>query len=187
MYQQLLLRIAEALALSRIPYVVFSAPAGLISGEPSLTNGIRILVDATLERTRDVLDAVETVRLAPLAEPYQFGRRTWVLPCVDGESGLRFDFALARTPHDRHALTRARTIDVGGGWVRFAILEDLVVHHIGAASSTDLEAARRLLRNHPSLDQAYIRDWLAHSGTGSEQAGLARFESLVSERTEQVG
>ncbi len=187
MYQQLILRVGDALTLARIPYAVFSPPSGMLSGQPSLTNGIRVVVDATLERTRDVLDAVETMRLSPLVEPYQFGRRTWVLPCADGESGLRFDFALARTSHDRQALTRARTVDLGGGGVRFATLEDLVVYHVGTASSTELEAARRLLRDHPSLDRDYIRDWLGRGGAGRGEDSLARFESLLGEKQQQVG
>jgi len=179
MYQQLLQRIAGVLTRERIGYAVFSPPEGMVSGEPGRTNGVHILVGADLERARDVLDAVQTMRLTPLVEPYQFGRRTFVLPCIDPESGFRFDFAVARSPHEREALTRARSVDLGGGWVHFATLEDLVVHHITAGNSTDLEAATLLLRAHPSLDRAYIRDWLARNGPAAGSRLIHRFTALA--------
>jgi hypothetical protein len=179
MYQQLLQRIAEVLTHERIGYAVFSPPAGMVSGEPGRTNGVHILVGTNLERARDVLDAVQTMRLTPLIEPYHFGRRTFVVPCIDPESGFRFDFAVARSPHEREALTRARSVDLGGGLVHFATLEDLVVHHISAGTSTDLEAAGHLLRTHASLDRAYIRAWLTRVGSSTGSRLVDRFTAMV--------
>jgi predicted nucleotidyltransferase len=104
--------------------------------------------------------------------------RTLVLPCSEPSSGIRIDLIFSLSPYERQAIARARTVDVGGAPVRYAAVEDLVIHKLVAGRPRDLEDVRSVLRKQPSLDQAYVRRWLSEFGPQESAKLLASFEEV---------
>src|ERR1051325_4235589 len=89
--------------------------------------------------------------------PEQFVQRTMVLPCIDVSTGIRIDIIFSRTDYEMQALERTVVRRVGATGVRFASVEDLLVHKVIAGRPRDLEDASSLLLHNPSLDMAYVR------------------------------
>ena len=75
---------------------------------------------------------------------------------------------------ERTAMGRTNAVKVGGAEVRFASVEDLLVHKHVAGRPRDLEDVRGVLARQPGVDLAYVRRWLAEFdaalGLGAEAA-----------------
>ncbi len=156
----LLTRLAEALDRKGLPYMVIGGQAVLMYGEPRLTRDIDIILGVTPDALPRVLEVASEVGLHILVDaPGDFARRTWVLPTLHPESGLRVDFIFSWTPYERQALERARTFHIEGSPVRFAAPEDVIIHKILAGRPRDLEDVRSILRKQ-KVDAGYIRSWL---------------------------
>jgi hypothetical protein len=83
-----------------------------------------------------------------------------VLPCSDPPSGIRVDLIFSFSPFEHLAISRARTVRIGRAELRFASLEDLVIHKLIAGRARDLEDVRHILLKNPAADLSYIRRWL---------------------------
>ena len=114
MFERLLERIAKALESIGIPYMVIGGQAVLLYGEPRLTKDIDITLGADLDRLADVLRLVRSIDLNPLVDPDTFTKQTMVLPCADPGTGIRVDLIFSFTPYERQAMTRVKTVKVGG-------------------------------------------------------------------------
>jgi hypothetical protein len=180
MFERLLERIARNLEKARIPYMVIGGQAVLLYGEPRLTKDIDITLGADLTRLQDVLSAVSDMGLTPLVDPATFTRETMVLPCSDPETGIRVDMIFSFSPFEQLAISRARIVRIGKADVRFASLEDLLIHKIIAGRPRDLEDARIILLKNPHSDIAYIRHWLAEFATLTNENYLDRLDRILS-------
>lgn len=181
MFERLLERIAHALEDAGIPYMVIGGQAVLLYGEPRLTKGIDITIGADLDRLADVLKLVQRIELKLLVAPETFTRQTMVLPCVDPGTGIRLDLIFSVTPYERQAMERVRRVKLGGAEVRFASLEDLLVHEVMAGRPRDLEDVKSMLLKNPQADLPYIRKWLGEFSTARGEPFLARFNQVVEE------
>jgi hypothetical protein len=161
MFERLLERIAYNLEKAGIPYMVIGGQAVLLYGEPRLTKDIDITLGVDLMRLQDVLSAVGLIGLTPLVDPAIFTRETMVLPCSDPETGVRVDLIFSFSPYEQLAIGRARIVRLGEADVRFASLEDLLIHKLIAGRPRDLEDARIILLKNPHSDLVDIRHWLA--------------------------
>ena len=56
---------------------------------------------------------------------------------------------------------RTEAVEVGGGVVRFASVEDLLVHKLVAGRPRDVEDVRGILLRQPGADLDYVRRWTA--------------------------
>jgi predicted nucleotidyltransferase len=83
-----------------------------------------------------------------------------VLPTIDKRSGIRVDFIFSFSPYERQAIERAKDIKLGGSIVRFASLEDVVIHKVIAGRARDLEDVKSILLKNPRYDFVYIEKWL---------------------------
>lgn len=162
MYQSLLSRLGRALESAGVPYMVIGGQAVLLHGEPRLTRDIDITlgVDASeLKRVRAAMDGIGLTPAVPDVEG--FVRTTNVLPVSDPASGVRVDLIFSFTPYESEAIRRSVGIVFNGVTVRFASVEDLIVHKLVAGRARDIEDVAGLLARHPSLDEAYLIPWLA--------------------------
>jgi hypothetical protein len=177
-FEALLERLARALDRHGIPYMVIGGQAVLLYGEPRLTRDIDLTigwgpdqVDRLLKMTREENWKV----LAP--EPAAFVQETFVLPCLDEESGIRLDFVFSLSDYEQKALGRVHRTPMGAASVRFASVEDILIHKLLAGRPRDLEDARSiLLKNHP-LDQAYLTHWLDTLESSSGHPLKARLQA----------
>jgi predicted nucleotidyltransferase len=175
----LLETIARGLEARQVPYMVIGGQAVLLYGEPRLTRDIDVTVGAGPERLADLLGLAAEAAWRVLPEaPAEFVERTLVLPCLDPASGIRIDFIFSYSAYERRALERARPVEIGHSTVRYASVEDIVIHKMVAGRPRDLEDVRGILLKRPSLDLAYIRHWLAEFDRSLQSSHLRQFEDI---------
>ncbi len=160
MFLALLNKIGHALDANRFPYMIIGGQAVLLYGEPRLTKDIDITLGASLDRLTEMTNLATEIGLTILVDPEDFTRRTLVLPCQDQETGIRVDFIFSWSEYEQVALQRRRAVDLDGGLVHFASLEDVLIHKIIAGRPRDLEDVRLLLKKNPQYDEPYLLHWL---------------------------
>lgn len=181
MLQQLLSRIAQALDARAVPYMVIGGQAVLLYGEPRLTQDIDVTLGIGAERWQDIHKVATDLGLVILPpSPEEFIRRTMVLPCRDIASGLRVDFVFSLSLYEQEALKRARVVRIQQANVRYASLEDLVIHKIVAGRPRDLEDVRTVLAKNPRADKGYIQRWLKAFESELGEPFVHRFQRLES-------
>lgn len=186
MFEELLGRLARELVLDRIPYLVIGGQAVQVYGEPRLTKDIDVTLGLGPDDTPRVLAVCRSARLKLLAsDPLEFARETLVVPALDEPSGIRVDFILSTSAYERQAISRGREVRVGTALVRFASLEDLVIHKLVAARGRDIEDVRIVLAKNPGFDRSYIERWLAELDRALSRDTLAAFRDLLAAVADQ--
>jgi hypothetical protein len=132
-----------------------------------------------LDRLADVVCLAQQVHLNPLVVPETFTRQTMVLPCEDPATGIRVDLVFSFSLYERQALERVQTVRMGEADVRFASLEDLIIHKVIAGRPRDLEDVRIMLIKNPGADLAYCRRWLQEFSAALSEPFWDRFGQIV--------
>jgi len=179
-FEVLLKLLARELDRADIPYMVIGGQAVQLYGEPRMTRDI----DLTLGLGSEGLDRVVAVcgrcGLKPLpAAPAEFVRDTMVLPALDEKTGIRVDFVFSVTDYERQAISRSRPVEFGGVKVRFAAVEDVLIHKLVAARPRDLEDARSIAAKSPNIDRAYVERWLVTFGRTLDRDLSSAFRRLI--------
>jgi hypothetical protein len=183
-FKELLKRVADGLSRNSIPYMVIGGQAVLLYGEPRLTKDIDVTLGVGVEGLPAVLEVTEDLGLKCLPPDVErFVRQTMVLPVVDQPSGIRVDFIFSFSPYERQAIERAREVELDDGRIRFASLEDVVIHKVIAGRPRDLEDIKAILLKNPGYDGEYIRRWLAEFDSALAEGFLSRFATLLRELT----
>jgi hypothetical protein len=139
-------------------------------------------LDAGPEALSRVLQVVERLGWDVLVKDVEaFVKKTLVLPCQDPGTGIRIDLIFSFSPYEHQAMGRAHAVQVGKARVRYATLEDVVIHKMIAGRPRDLEDVRAMLAKNPQVDLAYLRGWLGEFEQALEQPLVARFEALWKE------
>jgi hypothetical protein len=182
MFKDLLERLALILEQSGIPYMVIGGQAVLVYGEPRLTRDIDITLGVSAEQASAVRDIVRSAGLRPLVDPEVFTLKTMVLPCHDPETGIRVDFIFSFTPYEKQAMKRVTFVDIGQARVRFASLEDLIIHKLVSGRPRDLEDVRSMILKNKRMNEKYIRKWLKEFAVLLKLPLVAEFNSLLKEK-----
>jgi predicted nucleotidyltransferase len=179
-FEHLLELIALALDEAQIPYMVIGGQAVLLYGEARLTRDIDVTLGAGPERLAELQSAAKRRGWRVLVEsPQKFVEKTFVLPCLDPESGIRIDFIFSFSAYEREALGRVQRVKMAGAEVRFASLEDVIIHKIIAGRARDLEDVRLMVLKNPRLDKGYVRRWLGEFDRSLGEQFTARFGQIV--------
>ena len=161
MFELLLKKIATTLSDQKIPHMIIGGQAVLIHGEPRMTKDIDVTLGVGIEELGKIKTLVERMGLEYLISDVEdFVRETMVLPVVEEESGIRVDFIFSFSSYEREAIERAIDIKLKDVTVKFASLEDVVIHKIVARRARDIEDVRSILLRNPNYDVEYIRKWL---------------------------
>ncbi len=161
MFERLLKKIALQLKGASIPYMVIGGQAVLLYGEPRLTRDIDITLGMGVDGLDRIKKIIPIIGLKSLVEKEkEFVERNMVLPTLDKKSGIRVDFIFSFSPYERQAIGRARDIKLGRSLVRFASLEDVVIHKMIAGRARDLDDIKSILLKNPKYDLVYIKKWL---------------------------
>ena len=182
MIKELLRTIALALNDAGIPYMVIGGQAVLVHGEARFTRDIDVtiaLIPSQIDQLARLLP--EAGLRADVDDPVSFVKRTMVLPCRHEVSHIPVDFVFADTPYEHQALQRAPAVPIEGTDVRFAAVEDLVIHKIIADRARDLEDVRGILLKNPDADLANIRQWLDQFTQVLEKPLRQGFDDLLAE------
>lgn len=179
MFEALLGKLARGLDRRGIPYMLVGGQAVLLYGEPRLTRDIDVTLGVGPEKFRELAALAEEEGWRVLPEsPADFVSRNLVLPCLDSGSGIRIDLIFSLSPYERQAVARARAIQVHGTTVRYAAVEDLIIHKLFAGRPRDLEDVRSVLLKSPILDESYVRHWLEQFGPEDGPRLLAAFDAV---------
>jgi len=183
MFEQLLESLARGLERLGIPYMLIGGQAVLLYGEPRLTRDIDVTLGTGPEQLSEVLEWIRSSGWEVLVEaPADFVGKTMVLPCLDPTSGIRIDLIFSFSPYEQQALKRARRVPLAGAEVRFASLEDLIIHKVLAGRPRDIEDVRSILLKNRAFDVEYIHHWLREFDRSLGEKSLERFEELRQER-----
>ena len=179
MFQKLLKRLAAALEKAGIPYMVIGGQAVLLYGEPRLTRDIDVTLGIGVEGIAKVREVAAAMGLAILKDDDEFVKRTMVMPLREDASGIRVDLVFSFSPYERQAIARARGVDINGAVVRFASLEDVIIHKMIAGRPRDIEDVRTILLRNRGYDQDYITRWLTEFDRSLDGHFLRTFQELT--------
>ena len=142
-----------------IPYMVIGGQAVLLYGEPRLTRDIDITLGIGVNELRKDQKNHSAIGLKILVKnDKEFVERTMVLPTIEKKSGIRVDFIFSFSPYERQAIERAKDIKLGRTLVKFASLEDVVIHKVIAGRARDMEDMKSILLKNPKYDSVKLRD-----------------------------
>ena len=82
------------------------------------------------------------------------------------------------SPYERQAIEKAREISIGRTKVKFASLEDVVIHKMIAGRPRDMEDIGSILVKNPSYDSPYIEKWLGEFDAALETRYRQGFREL---------
>jgi predicted nucleotidyltransferase len=185
MFERLISRIARNLDKLNIPYMIIGGQAVLLYGTPRLTKDIDITLGISIENLSDMVKVCKSSRLNILPKKYkEFVSKTFVLPVEDRTSGIRVDFIFSFTPYEKQAIKRANKVNVGKKTVKFASVEDVVIHKIFAGRARDLEDVKNIILKNRKINKRYINKWLAKFDRASGEMKLTDlFERTMNEIT----
>lgn len=159
--------------------MIIGGQAVLIYGEPRLTKDIDLTLGIGLEGLPKIRAMAESLGLRSLVSNIdRFVKETMVFPVVDEKSGIRVDFIFSYSPYERQAIERARKITMGRTGVKFAALEDVVIHKMIAGRPRDMEDIRIVLLKNPGYDSKYIEKWLMEFDVSLRKTYLKDFKAL---------
>lgn len=182
MFEKILSRVAEALTKRTVSYMIIGGQAVLRYGEPRLTKDIDVTLGLGVEGFQTIMDAVAELTLRVLVEdPEAFVRKTMVLPALDEDSGIRVDFIFSFSEYERQAIERAVSVRVGNATVKFASLEDVVIHKMVAGRPRDIEDVRSILLKNPQYESDYIDRWLSKFDRSLGETYSDDFRAIVTD------
>jgi predicted nucleotidyltransferase len=158
-FQRLLKKISRELRKAFIPYMVIGGQAVLLYGEPRLTKDIDITLGIGVKELNKIKKIVSIIGLKILVKK-EFVEKNMVLPTIEEKSGIRVDFIFSYSPYERQAIERGKDIKLGRTFVRFASLEDVVIHKVIAGRARDIEDIKSILIKNPTYDSGEIIKWL---------------------------
>ena len=180
MFQNLLKKIAQELHNRDIPYMVIGGQAVLLYGEPRLTKDIDITLGIGVTGLTKIKAIAEKLKLQYLVDDVEdFVQKTMVLPLIDEKSGIRIDFIFSFSIYEKQAIKRAHEKKFGKIPIRFATLEDVVIHKVIAKRARDIEDIRSILLKNPDYNVEYIKLWLREFDSSLDENFLEIFDSLV--------
>jgi len=173
MFRKLLKKIANELNTHNIPYMVIGGQAVLLYGEPRLTN-------IGIDGLKEVNSIIQKLNLKALVNE-DFVQKTMVLLAIDEKTGIRVDFIFSFSLYEKQAIKRAADIKFGSTVVKFASLEDVIIHKIIAGRAIDIEDVRSIILKNPDYDTKYIKSWLQEFDKSLNEKFLKVFQRIVKE------
>lgn len=182
MFKELIERIAVSLDQDRIPYMIIGGQAVLYYGEPRFTKDIDITLGIDADSLSKVLVLTSELNLTILVNDVEdFVKKTMVLPLLDASTGVRVDFIFSHSQYERQAIERSNKVKFGDTIVRFASLEDVVIHKIIAGRPRDMEDVSTILLKNSEYDYQYISRWLRKFDDSLGESFLKTFKKLSDE------
>lgn len=185
MFEKLLIKISRALDKNSLPYMIIGGQAVLLYGEPRLTRDIDITLGMGTDKLGQLLDIIKKIDLVPLPENIvSFAEKTFVLPVKDIKTNIRVDFIFSQTSYEKQAIERVNQVNFKNRIVRFASLEDIIIHKIFAGRPRDLEDVGSIMLKNPEFDKNYIIKWLEEFDSTMGQSKFADiFNDLIKNKT----
>jgi hypothetical protein len=160
--------------------MIIGGQAVLLYGEPRLTKDIDITLGIGIDGLVRIENISRALSLKSLVDDTEkFVKETMVYPVLHETSGIRVDFIFSFSPYERQAIERAKDIKMGKSVVRFAALEDVLVHKVFAGRARDMEDIESILLKNPDYDEHYILKWLEEFDRSLDESFVNKFRKLV--------
>ncbi len=182
MIEKLIRKIGRGLDQAKIPYMIIGGQAVLLYGSPRLTRDIDITLGIDTDKFLLIKKLCERLRLKMLPKnPQDFAKDTKVLPAEETKLKIRVDFIFSFTAYEKLAIKKAKKVLMDGYSVKFASLEDVIIHKMFAGRAIDEKDIKNiLLKNKGLINLRYIKRWLSEFSKASDQKELLRrFDSLL--------
>jgi hypothetical protein len=160
--------------------MVIGGQAVLLYGEPRLTGDIDIALGIGVNELNKIKKIVSIIGLKILVKK-EFVERNMVFPTIEEKSGIRVDFIFSFSPYERQAIERGIDIKLGRTLVRFASLEDVVIHKVIAGRARDMEDIKSILLKNPKYDSGEIIKWLKEFDNSLDENFLEVFRKIEKE------
>jgi hypothetical protein len=160
--------------------MVIGGQAVLLYGEPRLTRDIDIALGIGVNELNKIKKIVSIIGLKILVKK-EFVERNMVFPTIEEKSGIRVDFIFSFSPYERQAIERGIDIKLGRTLVRFASLEDVVIHKVIAGRARDMEDIKSILLKNPKYDSGEIIKWLKEFDDSLDENFLEVFRKIEKE------
>jgi len=181
-FKELIERIGIVLNGEKISYMIIGGQAVLYYGEPRFTKDIDIALGVDTDSLKRILALVANLNFSVLVDNVEdFVKRTMVLPTMDVQSGIRVDFVFSHSHYEQQALERARNVQFDKTCVKFASLEDVIIHKIIAGRPRDIEDVSSILLKNQESDYKYIARWLRKFDDSLDGGFVSIFKKLVDE------
>ena len=162
--------------------MIIGGQAVLLYGEPRLTKDIDITLGINVDRLPDIVKITQKLDYRILVENTEdFVRETMVLPVEDQKTGIRIDFIFSFSPYEKQAIERAKAIMMNKIPVKFASLEDVIVHKIVAGRARDLEDVKNVMLKNPGYDVGYVESWLEKIDESMSDLYLKKLKQIQEE------
>lgn len=182
MFSELIAKVADSLKKHKIPYMLIGGQAVLLYGSPRLTRDIDIALGISIDKLQEIIDVAKEIGLKVIPADYKdFVQKTFVLPVKDMVSSIRVDFIFSFTPsYEKQAISRTKEVEIKGVSVKFASLEDVIIHKIFSSRPRDLDDVKSIIIKNPDYNFQYIKKWLGEFDKPIEFKGLLKsFEQLI--------
>jgi predicted nucleotidyltransferase len=179
MFQSLLVNLAKQFDRNSIPYMVIGGQAVLVYGEPRLTRDIDITLGVDNSEYEKIFSICSIIGLKSAVENVsQFVQKSNVLPLYDDTTHIRVDLIFSYMPYERQAMKRVKRILINEYEVKYASMEDVIIHKIFAGRSRDIEDVKSILNKNSQYDRMYIVDWLKSFSQSLGTDFIRKFEDV---------
>ena len=180
-FKELLVKIASELDRAGIDYMVIGGQAVLVYGEPRLTKDIDITLGISPQKMNMILNVIDNIGLDILVSNIEsFVKRTWVIPAIDKETGIRVDFIFSASPYEKEAMKRTVKVQIDGYHVKFVSVEDLIIQKLVSGRPRDIEDVKKILLKNP-VHMIYVEKWLKEFDESLGIDTLKTFRKILKE------
>jgi hypothetical protein len=154
--ERALAAVGEFLDAQGVPYMLIGGQANAVWGEPRATLDVDVTIWVEPTRVAALIVAAGAAFRCMVPEPEAFVSSTRVLP-LQTDDGVRIDMIFGMLPFEEEAISRARSLRVGGATLRVCAPEDLILMKIISDRERDLGDARGIaIRQIAVLDLPYL-------------------------------
>lgn len=152
----------------------------MLNGEPRLTRDIDITLGIDNSTADQIVDLVTAIQLFPAVDNVdQFVQRSNVLPLYDHNTKIRVDLIFSFLEYERQAMGRANSVLIEDYPVKYASLEDIIIHKIFAGRPRDIEDAKSILQRNPDFDRVFIKSWLKELSKSVDKNLVKEFQTIT--------
>ena len=159
--------------------MVTGGQAVIFHGEFRTTRDIDLTLGIDITRLKEVKKCLKKTGITILVKDVEeFVKKTWVLPCIDPNTGIRVDITFSFSSFEKQAIENAVSYELENVIIRYCRAEDLIIHKIFAGREIDLIDVRKVLLKN-KVDEKYILNWLKKFDESSEENYTERYNSIL--------
>jgi len=179
-FEKILIRIGQVLDNNGVSYMIIGGQAVIFHSEYRATKDIDLTIGADIDELNKIRDCIYEIGLILLVkDPEDFVKRSWVLPAMDQETGIRVDFIFSFSTYERQAIKNSIKYDLNGNVIKYCSLDDLIIHKIFSGREIDLIDVRKILTRKMKIDIEYIKGWLQKFGETTPENYIEKFENIL--------